>query len=70
MWKEGRKEEKKEEKTQREEFVYIYTHAGPNQCIYYIYYTCTYNVRRRRGRTTRRMCIYDIRRKNVRRGVE
>ena len=26
MWKEGRKEEKKEEKTQREEFVHVHTH--------------------------------------------
>ena len=53
MWKEGRKEEKKKEKTQREEFVHIYTHTGPNQCIYYVHYTCTRDVRRRRGRTIR-----------------
>ena len=48
---EGRKERRKRRRRGRN--LYIYTRAGPNQCIYYIHYTCTYNVRRRRGRTIR-----------------
>ena len=41
MWKEGRKEEKKEEKTQREEFVYMYTHRPKPMYILYILYMYT-----------------------------